>query len=308
MKSITIAFTRVLFFIAISLGCAAHLRGQNVQVQQGPDCQISFYFNTSSGGTTIPLANYGPGSTNGGNLCTFWTLAYASEGFTAYTITVQNAPAATYTTPGTWVTYAGTVSTGSNPVVCSVSCNPSQGQVTLSNGTVGIPWVRVNVSGVTGTGVIFGILQGWNFGNAAGGGGGGGGGSGCAGTVATPCVTGAESSAGAAVTDFRCDQTGAITISGSGLTQIVGLSSGKAIKLCHVSLSNTASSTVQIEYGTGTNCGTGTTAVSGTYQGVLTLALDFDPRDTPVIPSGKAVCLNFGSSVTSGGLVQYAIF
>ena len=162
-----------IFIITILLGWVLlpmQVIGQNQQVQQAPDCQIPFYFNTSAGGTTTPLANYGPGSTNGGNGCTNWLLVYASEGFTAYTITVQSAPAATYTTPGTWVTYAGTVTAGyTMPVVCSSSCNPSQGQVVLTNGSAGIPWIRVNVSGVTGAGVIFGILQGWNAGNSGGG-------------------------------------------------------------------------------------------------------------------------------------------
>ena len=298
-----LTLTTLLLIIA-SFCCAGKLKAQNTQVQQSPDCQS--YFSFSAAGTTPPLANYGPGSTNGGNGCSFWTISYASFGLTGYTLTVQQAPAATTTTPGAWVTYAGTVSVGSNPVVCSVSCNPSQGQATLSNGAVGVPWIRVNVSGVSGTGVIFGVLQGWNFGNAAGGGGGGGGGGGCVGTVSTPCVTGAENSSLAAVTDNICDQSAVISISGSGLTQIVAASGAKQVRICHISVSNSAGSTVQIEYGTGSNCGTGTTALTGVYQNVATMALDFPTRAELDAPSGDAVCLNYGTSVTAGGTVLYA--
>jgi hypothetical protein len=304
-------FSRFLLFISLCCAAQFSMWGQSMAVSRPPDCARTFMFSgTNAGGVTQGYSNYGPGvgSADGGNGCTFWMLAVSSEGFTAYTVTVQQAPSLTGTTPGTYVTYGGTVSSGTNPITCAAMCAPSSAQTFLSNGTVGVPWIRANVSGVAGTGVIYGVLLGWNFANAAGGGGGGGGGSGCVGTVTTPCVTGAENSSAAAVTDFVCDKTATIAITASGLTQIVPLSAGKSIRVCHISVSNLAASTVQVESGTGSNCAAATTAVTGVYQNVATMALDFDARATPVITSGQALCLNYGTATTAGGVVQYAQF
>jgi hypothetical protein len=315
-QQITLNLKKLIYlalFLAIwgSAGEAIGWGQGNTNVQQAPDCQVTFAF--TAPGTSPTIYNYGPNASPGGNgtdLCDFWILGYAvantGGSVSGLSLVVQSAPAGTsQTTPGTWVTYAGTLSTGSNP-----NTSTTGAQSTFANGTVSIPFVRVNLTSLTATGttVVYGILQGWNFGNAAGGGGGGGGGSGCPGTVATPCITGAENSSAAAVTDYICDQTAAITISGSGLTQIVAASAGKKVRICHINFSNSAESNVTIEEGTGSNCGTGTTTVSGVYQSVLSFALDFSTRDAPVFGSGDAVCLNFVSSVTAGGLVQYAQF
>jgi hypothetical protein len=302
----------IFLFLLLIFSCgAAQLRAQNTQVQQSPDCVIYFSVPVTPPGTTTTtgLANYGPGSVNGGNLCTNWVLGYASEGFSTYDIVVQSAPAATYTTPGTWVTYAGTVTAGSNPTSCNTACNPSQGQIVLANnGAIGIPWIRVAIGSTTGSGALFGILMGWNAGNAGSGGSGGGGSGGCPGTVATPCVTGSENSSALAVTDGECDNLAPITISSaSGLQQIITGSAGKSVYLCHLSISNATAVTVQVESGAGSNCAGATTAMSGAFQNVATMAFDFTSRTMPPATSGQNVCLNFGGTTTAGGWATYAL-
>jgi hypothetical protein len=254
-----------------------------------PDCLATFSFNATGPYTTF-VNSQG---------CVSWTLVYSSTGFSALSLVFQSAPGTS--SPGTWVTYAGTLATGANP-----NTNTVGAVSTFTNGTVATPFLRVDLTSVSGSGVIQGMFYGWRSGS---GGGGGGGGSGCAGTVATPCVTGAENSSGAAVTDFTCDLTAPFNVSSSsGDFQIVAGSSGKQVRICHVSFSSTVISNFKLDYGTGTNCGTGTTAVTGNYQNTLTFALDFDPRAAPLIPAGNAVCGNFGSTVTSGGTLQYALF
>lgn len=272
--------------------------------KQAPDCQVFFSFTAS--GSTSALANYGTGGPQGPALCTTWTLGYASTGFTGLTLAVQSAPAGTAVAPGTWVTYAGTVSTGSNPNTSTVGA-----QTTLSNGVVGIPWVRVTLSGTTGAGQVFGLLQGWNSGNA-GGGGGGSGGSGCVGTIGTPCVVAGETPGGVAAV-VETDVNGRLlqgayalnaplSVSTSGLTRIITHSGTTTTTIAHLSISFTGATDFQIEYGTGTNCGTGTTALSGLYKTTLAVALD-----VPFfVPSGQDVCVNLGTAVTGGGLVVYA--
>ena len=258
------------------------------QTQLVPDCFAAFTFNAAGSSQTF-VNSAG---------CVSWTLVYNATGFTGLTLTFQDAPGTI--TPGSFVTYSGTVDTGVNP-----NTSTTGAVTTFSNGTVSTPYLRVALSGLTGTGIVQGVFYGWRTGS---GGGGGGGGSGCPGTVMTPCITGAQNSSAAAVTDFTCDQSAPISISGSGLTQIVAASGSTQVRICHVNFSNSGTSNVTIEYGTGTNCGTGTTATSGAYQSVLAVALDFTPRDALTFPAGKAVCLNFASSVTSGGLVSYAQF
>lgn len=136
-------------------------KGQSA-MKQAPDCLIPFTLN-GAGQVTSPLANYGTGSVGGSALCTFWIVAYTNVGFGALSLVVQSAPALTASTPGTWVTYAGSVKNGVNP-----NTSTTGAQSTLSNGAVAIPWIRVQLTTVTGTGTVFGLLQGWNSGNSGG--------------------------------------------------------------------------------------------------------------------------------------------
>jgi hypothetical protein len=275
--------------LGIALLCADPAWSQSTTVN--PDCVSGFAFNTT--GSYTAYANV--------QGCVTWTVVYNVSGFSALSLVFQSAPGIPTGTPGSFITYPGTVNTGVNP-----NTNTAGAVSTFSNGADSTPFVRVTLTSVTGRGVITGTIYGWRTGS--GGGGGGGGGSGCAGTVATPCVTGAENSSATAVTDFICDQSAPVSISASGETQIIAASSGKTIKICHISFSSTAASNVTIEQGTGTNCGTSTAAVSGAYQNALTFALDFPPRAVPVFSSGTAACLNFATSVTAGGIVVYAQF
>lgn len=255
-----------------------------------PDCDIPFMFSTGSGSRS-PLT----GCAQNLQGVTFWHMTYQSVGYSGVSLTVQTAPDNSGT-PGSWSTF--TAATGSNP---ATSLTGVLADATFSGYT---PWISVDAS-LTGTGTVTGHLYGCRTPGC--GSGGSGGSSGCAGTVGTPCVTGAASSAGSAITDPLCDQSAPISVSStSGLVQIAALSGSTKIHICHISVSLTAESSVEIETGTGTNCGTSTTALSGAYQNVLALALDFDDRTAPVGPAGYAVCLNFGSTTTAGGLITYA--
>jgi hypothetical protein len=92
-----------------------------------------------------------------------------------------------------------------------------------------------------------------------------------------------------------------VTLTSSGLTQLVAASGSEVITVNHFSIGFASSVNFQFEYGTGSNCGTGTTALSGVYQAVQGIALDV-PFE---VPAGKALCANLGASVTGGGLIIY---
>jgi len=125
--------------------------------------------------------------------------------------------------------------------------------------------------------------------------------------VKAPVTTGARGSTGNALNDFVCDQQAAISITTSGLVQIATGNNSQTTRICHIDFALSASSNFTIEYGTGTNCGTGTGSLSGTYPAVLTFAADYNER-APLTIFGNNVCLNVVSSVTGGGFVTYAVF
>jgi hypothetical protein len=307
--------------LAILAGSASELLDAQV-TQSAPDCRRDFTFTAVANGAT--LANYGPGSPDGGNACTVWLLAYAvaSTGtVTSLSLDVESAPpGTTETVPGTWVTYTGTVDVGINP---NTSITGAQTQ--MHNAATAIPFIRVALTALsaTGTTVVYGVLMGWNEGNAGGGGGGGG----CVGTISTPCVVDGPDASGAAPThspvlvagsdgtDVRTVKTdnqgrlvpGAypnstpVTLTSSGLTQLIAASGATVITIGSYSISFNGTTDFQLEYGTGVNCGTGTTALTGLYKTLLTIAID-DPIQ---VPASQAVCANLGSAVTGGGVMMY---
>lgn len=308
---------RLLTLLFLFMGVAGEVcwAQPEATLSQAPDCQL-FFSLTTAGQVSGPIANYGAGSVTGPNLCTSWILGYASVGFSGVSLRVESAPAATATTPGAFVAYAGTVVTGVNP-----NTSTTGAQTTFSNGTVSIPWIRVTLTSATGSGTVYGILQGWNSGNSGGGGGGGGG-------CSSPCTVVGPDAVGVAPTqnpvqvsgfdgtDVRRMETdvrggllpgsypnnAAVNLSTSGLTQIIALSGGKAITLSHISVAFASSVDFQLEYGTGSSCGTGTTALTGVYKSITGIALD-----TPfTLPAGDALCVNLGASVAGGGLVVYS--
>jgi hypothetical protein len=260
-----------------------------------PDCTVGISLSTS--GSTGVFDNRQVA-------CQTWTLQYQATNVSAITVTFQSANGAV--TAGSFGTYGGSTVTGANPMTNTTGENS-----TFSNGTVVISWVRVNVSLTAsgGTATVNGTLYGYKTGYPGSGGGGGGGG--CAGTVGTPCQIGVDN--GGTSLPALGDATGklltgaypltaAISLSTSGLSQIIAASSGKTLTISHYSVGFASATNFQLEYGTGTNCGTGTTALTGIYQSIVSIAIDVPF----IVPSGNALCVNLGSSVNGGGVIVYS--
>lgn len=85
---------------------------------------------------------------------------------------------------------------------------------------------------------------------------------------------------------FTCPNTAAISVTAGNTTQIVALSGSTIIRVCSIAVSMSAAGTAQFVYGTGSNCGTGTTNITG----AMTLA-----TGTPMTLAAPA-----GSSVMRG--------
>jgi len=126
--------------LAALLACVSLAAAPRVTVQ--PRCLAAFYF---TGAAVRQLAD------NTGAGCVNWTIGYSSSGFTGLTLSVQIAPDAG-NVPGTWVDWTGTVVSGLQP-----NTSTAQASTELSGY---FRWVRVSLSGLTGSGIVAGMLYG----------------------------------------------------------------------------------------------------------------------------------------------------
>lgn len=107
--------------------------------------------------------------------------------------------------------------------------------------------------------------------------------------------------------DFVCPLSAPITFTAaSGSLQIVAASGSTIIRICHVSISTSVATNITLQYGTGSNCGSGTNPLTGAYNNVTSIALDL--FGTLRTPASQALCIVSSASVTAGGVVTYAQF
>jgi hypothetical protein len=282
-----------------------------------PPCTLNFALDRT--GPSAQFANSVPS-------CDKWTLTVYNVGFSGFTLTFQSAPAATFSTPGSFSTYGGTTATGSNPLTAT-------GIATFTNGTVATPWLRVNLTGLSGSGIIYGVLQGTQSLIDSSGGGGGGGG------CTSPCPVEGTAAAGAPpvgppvliggsdgtdVRTIKTDSAGALIISGTtltscdpsvtstvpitltsgagGVTLLVAASAGKTITVCHISLSFAVGQNFNLQQGTGSTCAGSTALATGVYQSISGIALDV-PFDITV--SNGLCALGSNATDAGGGLLVY---
>ncbi len=95
-----------------------------------------------------------------------------------------------------------------------------------------------------------------------------------------------------------------INISTATTTQLVGAIPGQAIYVAGWNVVAGGPGIITLEYGTGTNCGTGTTAITGPYgwtaqTGIATTAPLF-------VPPGNALCAVTSAAVQMSGYVSYS--
>lgn len=109
---------------------------------------------------------------------------------------------------------------------------------------------------------------------------------------------------------IQADNSAPVNISTATTTQIVGLVSGKKIYVLNYALIAGAADNVTFEYGTGTNCATGTTALSG----ALPIAANGGATDGGglgpilIVPAGNALCILTSAAVQLSGHLAYTQF
>jgi hypothetical protein len=114
---------------------------------------------------------------------------------------------------------------------------------------------------------------------------------------------------------LACDNFAGVNVSAAGETQIIALAAGEIIHVCGYQLQASGASTgFQFAQGTGTNCGTGTTGLTGSYSagtsgGPLTFTYGGGLGNVLFTSVGNALCINAtGASVLVTGVVTYSIF
>lgn len=118
-------------------------------------CIIPFTINSTGTGTNGHLQPSTTGYDNRQTGCTNWGLYYSSSGYSAISIQLESAPVLSNVapgTPGSYVVFAGTTLTGANPMTATTF-----GLATFYGY---YPWIRVNASTLTGSGVVTGVLIG----------------------------------------------------------------------------------------------------------------------------------------------------
>lgn len=112
------------------------------------------------------------------------------------------------------------------------------------------------------------------------------------------------------VSQVQSDSSAAINVSTAATTTLVALAAGKSIYVTAWDIVVAAADNVTLEYGTGSNCGTGTTALTGPYNMAANggLAKGSGLGVIFKVPAGNALCIVTSAAVQASGSVSYAQF
>lgn len=100
--------------------------------------------------------------------------------------------------------------------------------------------------------------------------------------------------------------TVSVAISTATTTQLVALAAGKTVYVCGVAVSIGATTTVQFEYGTGSACGTGTTALTGVFAPSTGSVLNISGEGTKISTiASNALCAVSTGTGGINGVVSY---
>lgn len=91
----------------------------------------------------------------------------------------------------------------------------------------------------------------------------------------------------------------------AAITRIITVPSGKQIVVTALQQVPVATSVVTYSYGTGTNCGTGTTALTGAMTFAAGQVLNMGSGTGPImiVPQGNDLCVTIATAAAPGSLV-----
>jgi len=112
------------------------------------------------------------------------------------------------------------------------------------------------------------------------------------------------------VQGIAASNSAAISVSTATTTQIVALSTGKQIFVTSFDFMSAGTTNFTFVYGTGTNCGTGTTSLTGAYPLIAQAGVSKGNGlgSILVVPSGNALCVTNSQAIQVSGGVSYVQF
>jgi hypothetical protein len=97
----------------------------------------------------------------------------------------------------------------------------------------------------------------------------------------------------------------AVSINSATTTQLVAISGTKAIYVCGFNVWVPTGNTITLEYGTGSSCGTGTTALTGAVPASSSVSMGYGGT-VMTAPSANALCaLSTGTTSSTAGVLTY---
>lgn len=274
---------------------------------QTPDCLKSFQF-TATGQTSTTFDNRQAG-------CNAWFVVYQSSGFSAISLTLQDAPGAV--SAGTFVTFGGTTVTGANPSTNIV------GNTSTFTGYYG--FMRVILTSSTGTGTVTGVMFGYKQtpGNVT---------ATISGSVnsvitntplpvsnptpslftSLPATSSTTTTPGpSAGLTMHCDYSAGIAGGAAASTVIVAGVASNRIYVCGFSFTSGGVGTVVIaEATTGTACATAVANRTGIYPVIAGTPVNFTPGDAfamNTVTAGKDLCVITTGTATAQGILSFMV-
>ncbi len=280
-----------LWAVLISLLAGGFSTAWSQSAVRTPDCV--HYFSFTGAGNSGNFDNRQTG-------CQDWTVVSTTVGFAAISLTFQEAPEAAGGIPGAWAGFTGTTIAGANPLTTVT--------VDSFRGTDYRAFVRVLLGGLAGAGTVRGMVYGFRTSDAATSGivaqVEGEEATGAAGTT-NPLMEGLVNNAGTIEYGFVCDQSAGFDIA-AGTTQIIALSAGDIIRVCHISINWDAIVDFQLIEGTGVNCATAPNDLTGTYQDIgEAIVLNYTSRGALRGTASQALCITQTGVANGGGSVTY---
>lgn len=122
-------------------------------------------------------------------------------------------------------------------------------------------------------------------------------------------LAGAQSGANI-VAQIQASASVPISIATNTITQIVALSGSTKIYVTSFDFLSAGTANFKFVYGTGTDCGTGTTDLTGLYNLTAQSGVAKGSGQGPilVVPAGKALCVSDNAAVQISGSVSYTQF
>lgn len=109
--------------------------------------------------------------------------------------------------------------------------------------------------------------------------------------------------------EFQCTLSATVSVSAAATTQLVSLFTGKSVRVCAFTITESSAGSAKFVYGTGSNCGTGTTDLTAAMllptNGSISLASGGGSLFRA--PESNALCL---TAVTGNitGFINYQRF